>query len=161
LRKIVGGVLVALLWSGSAFAANLGADKNGNAIWDDFDEVIAQSPPFLSKVTKGLASGLQEFTLAAPGNRSLATQAMLKVQENMLCLMAVGGTEGGQLPAALKERIDRVPERSKRFRKNEALIAGENLPFDPDPSSWRKYCPKDLSFPQPVSSAQPPGKRGG
>lgn len=164
-KRVVMGVgvlvLAGVLWGVPVRAAGLGVDRNGNGLWDDLEEVSLQAPPHLQKVASDLAGGLQEFTQTPRGNRSLALQSMQKVQNNLLCLLAVGGEQGGQIPMSLKERIVRHPQRAQRFQQNEDLIRGETLPYDPDPLTWRQYCPRDFAFPQPSLTGKPPAKKGG
>jgi hypothetical protein len=124
-----------------ATAITLGEDRNGNGIWDDLDVVCSQVPVSSQLAAQKLARDLQDFTLSPPGNQSLALESMRKAQEGLLCLYATSGQQGAQIAKTMQDYLMANPERRRRFLTNQALIQGQEIPFEPDPQKWSQYCP--------------------
>ena len=131
--------------TGLAATAPLGTDRNGNGLWDDFEQAYSQLNGGAEIAAQNLARHMQDFTLSPEGNQSLALESMRKTQEALLCLYAVTGENGAQVARNLQNALMNHPERARRFMSNQVLIQGEQIPFEQNPKKWGQYCP----FPVP------------
>ena len=149
-------VLVLLLFSSTAHADSMGQDINGNALWDDLEQVVQGS---LDKpmwpVGYEIAQGLQDFTRVSGNNLSLATQAATKTQNGLLCLLALKGPKAGDFFSVLKRQITVHPVRANRFQNNEKIMVGTQLPYETDTSKWTDLCPQGIDPERVLSSYAP------
>jgi len=142
--QLVFGFLFLCLIPFQALGSPLGSDQNGNGIWDDLDRVYGQLSGQSFIAAQQLAVSMQDFTMAPPGNQSLALEGMRKSQEALLCLYALQGESGKATAKNLQGALLANPLRAERFNQNQQTILGQEIPFDPDPEKWGQYCPFSL-----------------
>lgn len=146
-RYLAAGFLFFLL-SSQVYAGPLD-DYNGNGLWDFYDEILVSAIPERARPTaEKLARHIQAFTLVS-GSQSLALQEVSGAQSATLCLLAAYGPDtGGKFVTALTRSVLLYPEMAGRFMENEAMVAGQQVPYVEDPALWLEtYCPAELNSP--------------
>lgn len=134
-------LLVLSLVAAGCFSGAPGLAHAQSLLWPELARLVAPLEGGQGQAARHLAERMQGFVQSPPGNQSLALQAMGDVQRAMLCLYAVQGPQAADTARALSQAIMRDEGRARAFAANQALILGEELAFDPNPQTWKSYCP--------------------
>ncbi len=137
--KILAGFFLVMVLAG--LVGVLSPAQAQQRLWPDLAQVVALLGGQEGQAAHELALRMQAFVQSPAGNQSLALQAMTDVQHSLLCLYAVQGPAASETARVLSQKIVAEPMRAQAFMEKQSLILGQEIPFDPNPENWKRYCP--------------------